>query len=246
MKQENYLFGFTNNGAYSAERIIGELLKFIPNPKSVLDLGCGMGAFGKAFETHGIQDITLIDHPSIQQKELLTSGSKFIAVDLDKTLPPPIKVDVAVCVEVLEHFSTRRALDILEYLCKSSSLILFSAAVPRQGGTGHLNEQTHEYWQNIFKERGFEYSDGFKINLLSDSQILYYYCQNIFLFYKKEQYEYLSAQPNITMPGFELRHKNILNKPMGFRELLLEIPTAAKRSVAFWYRRFKKEKSNKK
>jgi len=33
--------------------------------------------------------------------------------------------------------------------------VLFSAAIPNQGGTGHINEQWQEYWAEKFYANGF-------------------------------------------------------------------------------------------
>ncbi len=52
----------------------------------------------------------------------------------------------------LDTYSTERPLGIPA--C-SADLILFSSAVPGQGGCFHLNEQAPSYWSDIFRSLGF-------------------------------------------------------------------------------------------
>jgi glycosyltransferase involved in cell wall biosynthesis len=57
--------------------------------------------------------------------------------------------------EVAEHIPARLADSFVNLLCSYSSIIVFSAATPGQGGTDHVNEQPHEYWIEKFWQRGF-------------------------------------------------------------------------------------------
>ena len=60
--------------------------------------------------------------------------------------------------------------------------MLFSAAVPGQGGTGHLNEQWPRYWIDRFEARGWSVLDCLRGPLWCNPRVAYYYAQNLLLF----------------------------------------------------------------
>jgi hypothetical protein len=75
--------------------------------------------------------------------------------DLEKRVSSPTKSDLAICLEVAEHLSADRGQSLIEDLCALAHVVLFSAAVPRQGGTKHINERWQSYWAAQFRERGY-------------------------------------------------------------------------------------------
>ena len=54
----------------------------------------------------------------------------------------------------LEEYAIR-ARPVVEWLTASSDIVAFSAAITGQGGKGHVNEQSPDYWDNLFRECGF-------------------------------------------------------------------------------------------
>ena len=60
--------------------------------------------------------------------------------------------DLVVCLEVAEHVPPLSAGDFIASLTRLASIILFSAAIPYQGGDGHLNEQWPEYWADPLQQ----------------------------------------------------------------------------------------------
>ena len=52
--------------------------------------------------------------------------------------------------EVAEHLPREKASVFIDTLTKHSGIVLFSAAVPGQGGTYHVNEQWPKYWNELF------------------------------------------------------------------------------------------------
>jgi hypothetical protein len=61
-------------------------------------------------------------------------------------------------------------------------LIIFSAAVPGQGGVDHLNEQWPWYWKEIFARRNYVRFDPFRKRFWGEARVADYYQQNLFLF----------------------------------------------------------------
>jgi hypothetical protein len=74
-------------------------------------------------------------------------------VELDR------KYDLAICLEVAEHLPVSSAGTLVDSITRASDLILFSAAIPLQTGTHHINEQWQDYWAALFDQRGFVASD---------------------------------------------------------------------------------------
>lgn len=115
---------------------------------SVLDVGCGMGAWLSVAQRLGATRCVGVDGdddavaPAFHQ--------------LDLTEPFDVgPVDLVICLEVAEHLPESAAETIVDSICRHSNLVLFSAATPGQGGDGHINEQPHEYWDARFTVRGY-------------------------------------------------------------------------------------------
>ena len=129
----------------------------------------------------GISDILGIDGHNLQEK-LLISPNKYLRKNLEKDLEINEAFDLVMCIEVAEHLSAQRAESFVSELCAVGRCILFSAAIPGQGGTNHLNEQYPSYWIKLFAERGFRCFDVIRPKFWADQQIIFYLRQNLMLF----------------------------------------------------------------
>ena len=54
-----------------------------------------------------------------------------------------------------EHLDPSRAISFVHELTELSDAILFSSAVPLQGGYHHINEKEMTYWVDLFKNEGY-------------------------------------------------------------------------------------------
>ena len=207
--------------------------------KSFIDFGSGRGAWAKAFEELGYDDYYLIDHPALDTESVLVKRKdRVIKCDIDIELPKLIRADLVLCIEVLEHFDMKRAKPIIDYLTSCSDLILFSAAVPGQGGKGHLNEQPHGFWHKCFYANGFDYFDEFKVKILDCvDQSNFYHAQNIFVYYHKERRNEFSRFGKLFNESFEIRHASMLNKKPGIVNLLRQFPAAFRNSASYHYQK---------
>jgi hypothetical protein len=61
-------------------------------------------------------------------------------------------------------------------------VVLFSAAIPFQGGTHHLNEQWPDYWAALFKNHDYVPIDCIRRGIWGNQQVEWYYAQNVLLF----------------------------------------------------------------
>lgn len=162
-------------------------------PSTVVDVGCGEGLWGKAFEDAGCEVLGLDGHDA----PLIPAQ----AVDLTDTLPTfEHDFDLAVCLEVAEHLPLERAETFIAELCGLSHTILFSAAVPGQGGTGHLNEQWPPYWAELFMANGFSCSDQLRWDLWYDERVCWWYRQNIFVASSRNDLAHEAPRP-VIHPG---------------------------------------------
>lgn len=170
-----------------AKQIVPIVLKIlrdngITNP-SVVDIGCGTGIWLNEFKKnkcriHGYDG-------SNYSSFYLISESEFEKVDLIKNNIAKEKYDLAVSLEVAEHIPEKYSENYMSFLTSTSDIILFSAAIPGQGGQGHVNEQWQSYWVERFKNYGYECIDIIRDQIWNDSDIWFYYKQNILLFIKK-------------------------------------------------------------
>lgn len=161
----------------SAAVVVPQFLNSHPySVETVVDVGCGEGLWGKVFEGFaGCEVLGLDGHPN----PVIPAQS----VDLADVLPTFERpFDVAVCLEVAEHLPPERAQTFVAELCRLSDTVLFSAAVPGQGGTGHLNEQWPQYWADLFETNGFGCSDTLRWDLWEDDRVCWWYRQNILVF----------------------------------------------------------------
>jgi SAM-dependent methyltransferase len=123
------------------------------HPRSVLDVGCGTGISLDFFKSHAI------DVLGIEGSQLAISKAKHPECMLCRDLNEPIQLgrrfDLVWCFEVAEHIHEKYVSALLETLTNHGDRILLSAAIPGQGGLGHLNEQPAEYWVEKMRARGF-------------------------------------------------------------------------------------------
>ncbi len=96
--------------------------------------------------------------------------------------------------EVAEHLPPECAEAFVDELISLSPVILFSAAIPKQGGEDHVNEQWPEYWAEKFQQRGYQIVDYLRRIIWSNPKVACYYKQNILIFIDKD---YLEKYPGI-------------------------------------------------
>jgi len=171
--------------AESAARIVPHVMRLV-GPRSVVDVGCGLGTWLAAFAAQGVETIMGIDGEHVDREALRIPAERFHARDLEQPLEFDCvalpRFELAMSLEVAEHLPERCAAGFVESLTRLAPIVLFSAAVPRQGGTRHLNEQWPQYWAQLFARHGFETVDCIRPFIWDDAGVAYYYAQNTLCF----------------------------------------------------------------
>lgn len=165
----------------AADVVLDLLLPLLPPVRTAVDVGCGVGTWLAALASRGV-DVAGFDGPWVDLTQLRIDPARFRSVDLARPLPLVKRCDLAICLEVAEHLPEAVAPTVIDNLTRLSDVILFSAAIPGQGGTGHVNEQWPDYWAARFDARGYALVDVVRSPIWDDERVPYWYRQNAFLY----------------------------------------------------------------
>jgi SAM-dependent methyltransferase len=164
----------------SAQGVVPRLAAVLPI-RSVVDFGCGQGAWLSVWQSAGVS-ITGVDGSYVDRNRLLIDPAYFRAADLAEAIDLGQRFDLVQSVEVAEHLPASRARQFVDTLTAHGSCVLFSAAVPGQGGEHHVNEQPLGYWRDIFRQKGYVAIDYLRPLIFQDAEIEPWYRYNILLY----------------------------------------------------------------
>src|SRR5688500_14229946 len=163
----------------SARAVIPRVLG-LTGARSVVDVGCGTGAWSRACRELGVPQVVGVDGAYVPA-EHRGHVTEFIERDLAVPLDLGRSYALALCLEVAEHLPPERAPGLVADLTALAPVVLFSAAVPGQGGTGHVNEQWSEYWVALFDAQGWSCRDAIRPWVRANTDVAWWYRQNLFL-----------------------------------------------------------------
>ncbi len=152
--------------------------------ESASDFGCGLGLWLNTARSLGASRIMGYDIPEISREERKLGPDEFTPSDLSKPIRIERPYDLAISVEVAEHLPYASAATFVETLTNAADWVLFAAAIPYQGGMGHVNENWMEFWGLLFGARRYKCYDIIRPRFWHDASISYYYRQNTVLFVK--------------------------------------------------------------
>jgi SAM-dependent methyltransferase len=170
------------DGSASSAVVVVPIVLSLLSVKSVIDVGCGLGAWAAEFLANGVPDVWGIDGDYVDRSQLRIPPSRFLPRDLTKTLQFDRTFDLAVCLEVAEHLPGPRAQGLVVDLTSLAPCVLFSAAVPGQRGTNHINEQYLPYWIDLFQGQGYQGIDPIRPSILGNHSVDWWYQQNTVMF----------------------------------------------------------------
>lgn len=221
----------TSAASHSAQVVAPLVLDLLPPVKSVVDVGCGTGAWGRAFQDLGAHKVLGVDGAYVDPAQMLVD---FQPADLAAGMPDVGRFDLVVCLEVAEHLPETRAASFVRDLTALAPLVLFSAAAPGQGGTNHVNEQWPDYWISLFQHCGYLCVDALRPALRYDERVAWFYRQNLML---------ASADPlPVGVRGFpvlqsaagwpiEYVSRDIVERPRGGRQIASDIKELVRRQI---------------
>tara|TARA_B110000259_G_scaffold7712_1_gene8440 strand:+ start:82 stop:843 length:762 start_codon:yes stop_codon:yes gene_type:complete len=184
-----YIHEETVHNLKDPEIIIPKILEII-SPKSVVDIGCGIGTFLNVFNRYGISNLMGLDGHWVDKSLLLKNirANQFREIDLEKEFSLEQKYDLVVSLEVAEHLSKASASNFVKNLVNAGEVILFSAAIPNQGGQNHLNEQPISYWNHLFLKHNYVLHDVLR-PIFWNTEIQPWYKQNM-VFYAPKGFKF--------------------------------------------------------
>ena len=144
-------------------------------PRTVLEFGCGLGTTSDFLARHvpGGAHVVCLE-PSTMLGEVFASKSRVhpsrpyqLAVDVFDPAAKACardlfarKFDLVLSFEVAEHLDSDRLAPLVERLAAATGkYLVFSAARPKQGGTGHIDGsmKPREWWIDQFERQGLVY-----------------------------------------------------------------------------------------
>jgi SAM-dependent methyltransferase len=164
-----------------AQQVVPEVMALL-SPASVVDVGCGVGTWLSVFRDCGVADFLGIDGSYVDARQLKVASQCFVARDLTGAIDLNRRFDLAVSLEVAEHLPPEAAEGFVAQLVELSDLVLFSAAIPGQGGDHHVNERWQSYWRDLFSARGYDPVDCLRHRFWNDPKVPAYYRQNMILY----------------------------------------------------------------
>jgi SAM-dependent methyltransferase len=196
-KQSNYNKVFYETymtGSKTSARHIVPIVMDLIHPKSVIDIGCGVGTWLAVFAENGVKNYRGVDGSWVDKNLLQIPQDHFDMHDLTAPLKADRPFDLVTSLEVAEHLEAKYAETFVDSLTNHGPVILFSAAVPFQGGEHHVNEQWPSYWAELFAKRGYIAVDAIRKRIWQNPDVEWWYAQNVLLFVKTD---YLTGQPKL-------------------------------------------------
>jgi hypothetical protein len=135
------------------KKLCDAIIKGLNPNMSVVDIGCGNGAYTMAIREAGIRCVGYDGSPLTEE---LTNG---ICKIMDFSYPVKVgRYDVVLSLEVGEHIPVEFESIFIDNLVRASKrFIILSWAIEDQPGTGHINCRNNDYIIDQMDKRGFFY-----------------------------------------------------------------------------------------
>lgn len=185
-------YDYIDAGSRASARIVAAALLEEITITSLLDVGSGHGAWAAEWLKAGVEDVIAVDGDYVNRDQLAIPTDRFISHDLATPLELKRRFDLVQSLEVAEHLPAERAGDFIDSLVRHGDVILFSAAVPHQGGEHHVNEQPPEYWRKLFAKHGYVVFDWLRPRIAERREVRPWYRFNSYVYANDEGQKRLS------------------------------------------------------
>jgi SAM-dependent methyltransferase len=258
---DSFYESITEQSRRSADVIIPLVLGLLGDGKrpvgSVVDVGCGAGAWLASCIAHGIEDVRGLDGEYVEAAQLVIPQDKFVSCNLERQRADELlrrRFDLAISLEVAEHLTEPRSHELVDSLARLAPVVLFSAALPHQEGTHHINCQWQSYWAERFMDRGFVPFDVVRPKVWDDRAVEWWFAQNTILYVERTaltdypglgpadelEGEWKLRQLDRVHPRF-LEHLDSFETTRSLREIVAALPGAVRAAVV---RRVQRAKSS--
>ena len=122
-----------------------------PEARRFVDAGAGSGAFAAELRRRG-HIVVAYEYARLGRFIGRLQGVDARPFDLARPVViAPAECDLAYSFEVAEHLPPELGDRLVAVLAASAPTVVFTAALPGQGGSGHVNEQERPYWVERFR-----------------------------------------------------------------------------------------------
>jgi SAM-dependent methyltransferase len=187
----------------TSAKIILELLFPYVKPRSAVDVGCGLGIWLAVLHEFGVTDLRGIEGEGIDPSSFVVEPSLITRCDLQRGFALDRRFELVISLEVAQHLRPEAAGTFVASLAAHGDLILFSAAIPFQGGNNHVHERFPNYWADLFANHGFQACDVIRPHIWTDQNVHWWLRQNVLLFAHEralKTYPELAEQARIERP----------------------------------------------
>jgi len=179
---DDVFFRYIQQGSTrSAQSVVPLLIDYL-KINSILDVGCGAGAWLAEYRRAGIPSYIGVDGDYVTPSSLLIPPSAFLPRNIAEPFQLPQRFDLVQCLEVGEHLPPSASRTLVENLTRHSDMVLFSAAIPGQGGENHINEQPYEFWRSLFAGQGYTAYDFLRPLIRHNASVEIWYRHNTILY----------------------------------------------------------------
>jgi hypothetical protein len=189
-------YSYIGSGSHASASVVVPLVKSAVSAQTVLDVGGGNGVWARVWEDNGVK-ATLVDGEYVRSPLV----EDFQPRDLSRPLDLGRRFDLVQSLEVAEHLPETSARDFVGSLVRHGDVVLFSAAVPGQGGEHHVNEQPPEYWRALFAEQGYACFDFLRHRLRGRREVRPWYRYNTLIYANEAGQKRLSPEILATQVG---------------------------------------------
>jgi hypothetical protein len=216
-------YEYINKGSASSAAAIIPLVRSYFDVRSVVDFGCGQGAWLREWKRSGASEVLGLDGGYVNRNALLIDKSEVKIADLTSPVDIGKKFDLVQSLEVGEHLPQSAADTFVESLVKHGNVVLFSAAAVGQGGHDHINEQPYEYWRDKFLSHDYILIDWLRRRIRNNPAVDRWYRYNSLCFVKRElaenlpndllRYRVANADPVVDISPYAYKvRKRIISK----------------------------------
>lgn len=203
---ENYYQRLEKGSLRSANIIVPEVMELI-NPKSVIDIGCGIGIWLSVFKSLGC-NVFGLDGSWVDKQMLKIDRKDFYETNLEERIILNNTFDLVVSLEVAEHLKEERAESFVSDLTRLGPVVLFSAAIPSQHAKNHINKKWQSYWVELFLKNSYLPIDCIRPLIWNNHNVEWWYRQNTILYCRKDHIE---NYPKLSKLYHETKDKQMWN-----------------------------------